>query len=183
MPWARELGGPAGMNVCPHDAPTPRSFASVRLGLQWSGWAGVGRGIVGSSNFSSEVPEQLTEMDSAAPMNSFVPLSKLMAEQIDGLRKWPSPTRCPGVLPGLASKRKIRPPLPLGAHEKLQPINRLPAPRHRHSMPAPRRRHLLPPSRLGPNHQSPRLAPLPRLLNPQSAFDCTQKFAFETTRR
>jgi hypothetical protein len=67
------------------------------------------------------------------------------------------------------------------------------SPLHRHPLSADGRRHLLPPPWPGPNRQTPRLAPLPRLLNHQSAFDHTglsasdrtQKSAFEnyTTQR
>ena len=49
-----------------------------------------------------------TEMDIAAAMNTFVPLSKLMAEQITGLKQWSSGRARPSTSTPATSERKLR---------------------------------------------------------------------------
>jgi hypothetical protein len=49
-----------------------------------------------------------TEMDVACSMNSFVPLSKLMAEQIEGLRKWSSGRARPSTSTSEPPEQKLR---------------------------------------------------------------------------
>jgi hypothetical protein len=55
-----------------------------------------------------ERSDEPTEMDVAASMSSFVPLSKLMAEQIDGLRKWSSGRARPSTSTSEPPERKLR---------------------------------------------------------------------------
>jgi SpoVK/Ycf46/Vps4 family AAA+-type ATPase len=49
-----------------------------------------------------------TEMDVAASMNSFVPLSKLMAEQITALKQWSVGRARPSTSTSSTSERKLR---------------------------------------------------------------------------
>ena len=48
------------------------------------------------------------EMDVAASMNSFVPLSKLMAEQIAGLKEWSIGRARPATSTSEPPERKLR---------------------------------------------------------------------------
>ena len=49
-----------------------------------------------------------TDLDVAASMNTFVPLSKLMAEQIEGLRRWSSGRARPATSHSTASEPTLR---------------------------------------------------------------------------
>ena len=52
--------------------------------------------------------DEPTEMDVAASMNSFVPLSKLMAEQIAGLKQWSVGRARPSTSTPEPPERKLR---------------------------------------------------------------------------
>ena len=55
-----------------------------------------------------EHDKEPTEMDIAAAMNTFVPLSKLMAEQIAGLKQWSVGRARPSTSTSSTSERKLR---------------------------------------------------------------------------
>ncbi|NBV22712.1 MAG: hypothetical protein EBS05_12450 [Proteobacteria bacterium] len=52
--------------------------------------------------------DEPTEMDVAASMNSFVPLSRLMAEQIAALKQWANNRARPSTSTPATSERKLR---------------------------------------------------------------------------
>ena len=58
--------------------------------------------------FECERGDEPTEMDVASSMNSFVPLSKLMAEQIAGLKQWSVGRARPSTSTPATSERKLR---------------------------------------------------------------------------
>ncbi|NDF00426.1 MAG: AAA family ATPase, partial [Verrucomicrobia bacterium] len=55
-----------------------------------------------------ERSDEPTDLDVAASMNSFVPLSKLMAEQIAGLKQWSVGRARPSTSTPATSERKLR---------------------------------------------------------------------------
>ena len=57
---------------------------------------------------SSEVPDELTDLDVAASMTSFVPLSRLMAEQIAALKQWSVGRARPSTSTSEPPERKLR---------------------------------------------------------------------------
>ena len=78
---------------------------------QWS-WRGITEGLTGAeieavyleAMFAAfERSKEPTDLDIASVLNGFVPLSRLMAEQIEGLRKWSAGRARPATSVPLAS--------------------------------------------------------------------------------
>ena len=124
---ASDVGVVAGVVAANPFQPTSSAYPDFNVGVGW----GVRLGEFAGPTFSPEMPagasraeieavfleamfaafernSEPTELDVAASMSSFVPLSRLMAEQIAALKQWSVGRARPSTSTSSTSERKLR---------------------------------------------------------------------------